>query len=114
MSSKRLSFDDEGSSKGPGGLKGLLMKGQALGNTGLGLAQWTAQKTGRTAWILLTTACVTLLPLYFEITREAQMIEHEKMQVNALLAEGRTRQEIAAMGLYSALDPNVLGPEASK
>lgn len=43
------------------------MKGQAWGNTGLGLAQWTAQKTGRTAWIILTTACVTLLPLYFEV-----------------------------------------------
>lgn len=42
------------------------------------------------------------------------MIETEKMQIKALLAEGRTAQEIAAMGLYSALDPNVLGPDASK
>lgn len=48
-----------------------------------------------------------------QITREAQLIEQEKMHINALLAEGKTRQEIASMGLYSALDPNVMGAEAA-
>lgn len=47
-----------------------------------------------------------------KVTREAQLIEQEKMQINALLAEGKTRHEIASMGLYSALDPNVMGREA--
>lgn len=54
------------------------------------------------------------LQLYIpQITREAQLIEQEKMHINALLAEGKTRQEIAQMGLYSALDPNVMGDAAS-
>ncbi len=48
-----------------------------------------------------------------QITREAQLIEQEQIHINALLAEGKTRQEIAQMGLFSALDPNVMGPQAS-
>lgn len=40
-------------------------------------------------------------------------MEQEKIHINALLAEGKTRQEIAQMGLYSALDPNVMGPDAA-
>ncbi|CAM9632137.1 unnamed protein product [Ectocarpus sp. 12 AP-2014] len=52
-------------------------------------------------------------PSSLQITREAQLVEQEKIHINALLAEGKTRQEIAQMGLYSALDPNVMGPEAS-
>ncbi|CAM9307095.1 unnamed protein product [Ascophyllum nodosum] len=85
--------------------------GASLGKAGLGWAKWASRLTGRTGWILLTTAVVTLVPLVFEVTREAQLIEQEKMQINALLAEGKTRHEIASMGLYSALDPNVMGPE---
>lgn len=42
------------------------------------------------------------------------MIEQEKMQVGVLLAEGRTRQEIASMGLFSALDPTVLPADGAK
>eukprot|EP00904_Undaria_pinnatifida_P010058 jgi/Undpi1/6182/HiC_scaffold_20.g08666.m1 len=123
---KRLSFEDESKDDRPGLIKltnlaivligspqGLIVSSKSVGKAGLEWAQWAAQKTGRTGWILLTTAVVTLVPLVFEITREAQLIEQEKMTINALLAEGKTRQEIAQMGFFSALDPTVLGPEAA-
>lgn len=47
--------------------QGLLIQGKSLGKAGISAAQWLAGKTGRAGWILLTTACVTLLPLYFEV-----------------------------------------------
>lgn len=84
-----------------------------MGESGLEWAQWAARKTGRTGWILMTTAVVTLVPLVFEITREAQILDQENEQINNMLAAGKTRQEIAQMGFYSALDPTVLGPEAA-
>lgn len=34
---------------------------------GFGWAKWAAKKTGRTGWVLLTTAVVTLVPLVFEV-----------------------------------------------
>ncbi|CAM9768718.1 unnamed protein product [Ectocarpus sp. 12 AP-2014] len=110
---KKLTFNDEKRNNGRGVLQTLVVSGRSLGVAGFGWAQWAAKKTGRTGWVLLTTAVVTLVPLVFEITREAQLVEQEKIHINALLAEGKTRQEIAQMGLYSALDPNVMGPEAS-
>eukprot|EP00903_Cladosiphon_okamuranus_P008447 g8116.t1 len=110
---KKLTFTDQERDNGPGILKGLVVTGRSLGMSGFGWAQWAAKKTGRTGWVLLTTAVVTLVPLVFEITREAQLIEQEQIHINALLAEGKTRQEIAQMGLLSALDPNVMGPQAA-
>lgn len=57
------------------------------------------------------TATPPISPI--QITRETQLIEQEQIHINALLAEGKTRQEIAQMGLFSALDPNVMGPQAA-
>lgn len=47
--------------------QGLLVTGRSLGVAGFGWAQWAAKKTGRTGWVLLTTAVVTLVPLVFEV-----------------------------------------------
>ena len=41
--------------------------GASLGKAGLGWAKWASRLTGRTGWILLTTAVVTLVPLVFEV-----------------------------------------------
>lgn len=61
--------------------------------------------------------CFLTLPLLGscvpQITREAQILDLENEQINNMLAAGKTRQEIAQMGFYSALDPTVLGPEAA-
>ena len=45
-----------------------MVTGRSLGVAGFGWAQWAAKKTGRTGWVLLTTAVVTLVPLVFEVS----------------------------------------------
>lgn len=45
----------------------LMVNGKSLGVAGFGWAKWAAKKTGRTGWVLLTTAVVTLVPLVFEV-----------------------------------------------
>lgn len=47
--------------------QGLVASGMSLGRMGFEWAQWAARITGRTGWILLTTATVTLVPLVFEV-----------------------------------------------
>ena len=64
-------------SKPAGGIKGFLQKTGKAGlwamETGSSLAQWTYRYGGQAAFILATTSMVVLMPLLFEITREAQV-----------------------------------------
>lgn len=50
-----------------GSMQGLIASSRSMGESGLEWAQWAARKTGRTGWILMTTAVVTLVPLVFEV-----------------------------------------------
>ncbi len=51
---------------------------------------------------------ITLLPLVFEVRREAAFEEFERAQIAAGLQEGKTPQELHAMGLTAAVEPRVL------
>ncbi len=43
--------------------------------------RWGLTHGGKAAWIVCTTALVTLFPLLLEVQREQQIIEREKFQV---------------------------------
>jgi len=61
----------------PGGVKGFLSKaGKSFSAGGIWAkdwAFWAAQKSGRVGFIIATTSIVVLMPLVFEIAREAQV-----------------------------------------
>ncbi|CAM9363455.1 unnamed protein product [Heterosigma akashiwo] len=73
---------------------------------------WVAQKGGTATWIIATTAIVVALPLVFEIEREQQVIELEKIQVKHLREQGVPAHELAQMGFTSALDPAVVSHDS--
>jgi hypothetical protein len=51
---------------------------------------------------------ITALPLVFEVKRENMVEELEQLQINQGLAEGKSPNELAQMGLASAIEPKVL------
>lgn len=57
---------------------------------------------------MVTTGMITLLPLVFEVRREAALEEFEHAQIAAGIQEGKTPQELHAMGLAAAVEPRVL------
>lgn len=59
-------------------------------------------------WFVITTGMITLLPLVFEVRREAALEDFERAQIAAGLQEGKTPQELHAMGLTAAVEPRVL------
>jgi hypothetical protein len=67
-------------SKPAGGIKGFLQRTGKLGlwvrDTGSSAVKWTYRVGGKTAFMLATTSMVVLMPLLFEITREAQVREY--------------------------------------
>ena len=64
-------------SKPAGGIKGFFQKTAQLGvwtyDKGTTVVSWTYRYGGQAAFILATTSMVVLMPLLFEITREAQV-----------------------------------------
>mmetsp|Transcript_16906 Transcript_16906/g.24780 ORF Transcript_16906/g.24780 Transcript_16906/m.24780 type:complete len:93 (-) Transcript_16906:143-421(-) len=63
---------------------------------------------GKTAWIFVTASIITVIPLVFEIEREGQVIELEKLQVKSLQEQGYTLQQIAQSGLTVDHEPAVV------
>lgn len=62
------------SSRPAGGIKGFLQKtGIWARETVPSLVKWTYRVGGKAAFFLATTSMVVLMPLLFEITREAQV-----------------------------------------
>jgi hypothetical protein len=59
-------------------------------------------------WWIVTTGMITALPLVFEVKRENMVEELEQLQINQGLAEGKSPNELAQMGLASAIEPKVL------
>lgn len=76
--------------------------------TGLSWSSWAYSNARFIGWFMVTTGMITALPLVFEIKREALAEEMEQMQIAAALAEGRTPQELANVGLTGAIEPKVL------
>uniref|UniRef100_A0A7S3LEZ8 Mitochondrial import receptor subunit TOM22 homolog n=1 Tax=Amphora coffeiformis TaxID=265554 RepID=A0A7S3LEZ8_9STRA len=89
-------------SKPAGGIKGFLQKTGQLGiwtyEKGTTVVQWTYRYGGQAAFILATTSMVVLMPLLFEITREAQLIETERLEANDLRSKGYADRQLKEMG----------------
>ena len=104
MAPKRKNDSSGGS--GGGGLKGFFTRaGKSFYSGGLFVKDqsvWIAQKMLKIGFVVATTSFVTFMPLIFEITREGQMIESEKIQVRELRNEGYSDRQLAEMGFCQA------------
>ena len=83
-----------------------------MGKTGFAVATTLLVVVSNTASPHLPPPSLTLLqilPLMFEIAREEQVIEAEKLQVKELKAQGVMDQQLVQMGLGDTLHaPKVL------
>lgn len=82
--------------------KGLVVTGRSLGVAGFGWAQWAAKKTGRTGWVLLTTAVVTLVPLVFEVIYLSNIGRYSQQSVRFIESLLRTHTRVPVI-LYGTL-----------
>jgi len=89
-------------SSGNGGLKGFFLKAGKSFHTGGMFATeqsvWLAEKLCKIGFIIATTSIVALMPLIFEIAREGQMVESEKIQVRELRNDGYSDRQLQEMG----------------
>jgi len=94
-----------------GGVKGLLLKSWKVGKGFVEVAkahfEWALRKGGRVAWMLATAGVLLLVPILFEVQRERQVIDTEKLMVEDLRKQGYPDQDIARMGYSSAVEPAV-------
>mmetsp|Transcript_34308 Transcript_34308/g.41048 ORF Transcript_34308/g.41048 Transcript_34308/m.41048 type:complete len:113 (+) Transcript_34308:198-536(+) len=85
-----------------GGLKGFFRKaGKSFYTGGLFATDqsvWMAEKLCKIGFIIATTSIVALMPLIFEIAREGQMVESEKIQVRELRNDGYSDRQLQEMG----------------
>ncbi|KAL3789670.1 hypothetical protein HJC23_003871 [Cyclotella cryptica] len=85
-----------------GGLKGFFTRaGASFYSGGLFLKEksWmVAQYAGKMGFVVATTSIVVLMPLIFEIMREGQMIEADKLQVKDLRQQGYSDGQLQEMG----------------
>ena len=65
---------------------------------------------GKTGFILSTTMIVVVMPLIMEISREAQVVELERLQVKELKSQGYSDNQLQQMGFSdsSLYNPSVL------
>ena len=73
-----------------------------------GWGLWTYSNSRVIGWWVVTTGMITALPLIFEVKRESMVEELERLQINQGLAEGKSPNELAQLGLTSAIEPKVL------
>jgi hypothetical protein len=89
-----------------GGIKGFFQKaGKSFYAAGLfakGTTWWLAVKGARVGFIVATTSMVTIMPLLFEIGREGQMLETERMQVKEFRSRGYSDRQLQEMGFAEA------------
>mmetsp|Transcript_19505 Transcript_19505/g.39118 ORF Transcript_19505/g.39118 Transcript_19505/m.39118 type:complete len:108 (-) Transcript_19505:193-516(-) len=85
-----------------GGIKGFLTRaGVSFYAGGLFMKEkgWIwAKKAGNVGFMVATTSIVVLMPLIFEIMREGQMIEADKLQVKELRQQGYSDGQLAELG----------------
>lgn len=98
-----------------GGVKGFLSRaGTSFYAGGLYFKEkwWVAAKmVGHVGFVVATTSIVVLMPLIFEIMREGQMIETDKMEVKELRQQGYSDPQLQELGFGKAalgLAPSVL------
>merc|ERR1712029_564767 len=87
---------------GKGGVKGFLFRaGKSFYAGGLYMKEksWLVAKMAVNAgFVAATTSLVVLMPLIFEIMRESQMIENDKLQVKELRQQGYSDSQLHEMG----------------
>lgn len=93
----------------PGGIKGFLQRaGNSFYVGGIYAKEkaWMLAKMGAHAgFVVSTISIVVLMPLIFEIMREGQLIEADKLQVKDLRHQGYSDPQLQQMGFpKSALD----------
>lgn len=85
-----------------GGIKGFLGRaGKSFYAGGMFFKEksWmVAKKAGNVAFVVATTSIVVLMPLIFEIMREGQMVEADKMQAKQLRQQGYSDGQLQEMG----------------
>mmetsp|Transcript_13253 Transcript_13253/g.20041 ORF Transcript_13253/g.20041 Transcript_13253/m.20041 type:complete len:110 (+) Transcript_13253:83-412(+) len=85
-----------------GGIKGFLTRaGTSFYAGGMYFKEksWVvAKKAGNIGFVLATTSIVVLMPLIFEIMREGQMIETDKLHVKQLRQDGYSDGQLQEMG----------------
>mmetsp|Transcript_10707 Transcript_10707/g.19399 ORF Transcript_10707/g.19399 Transcript_10707/m.19399 type:complete len:110 (+) Transcript_10707:135-464(+) len=85
-----------------GGIKGFLSRaGKSFFAGGLYFKEksWMAAKmAGNVGFVVATTSIVVLMPLIFEIMREGQMIEADKLQVKELRQQGYSDGQLQEIG----------------
>merc|ERR1711982_20041 len=85
-----------------GGLKGFFQRAGSSFYTG-GLAAkeygyWLGLKGVRLAFIVATTSIVVFMPLIFELQREIQSLENEKLQVKDFRSQGYSDRQLSDLG----------------
>lgn len=94
------------SSSEVGGIKGFFQKAgksfYACGIFAKDTTWWLAVTGARIGFIVATTSMVTLMPLLFEIGREGQMLETERIQVKEYRSRGYSDRQLQEMGFAEA------------
>merc|ERR550539_1016229 len=90
------------SNKNTGGLKGFFKRaGKSFYTGGLFASEkcnTAAEKLCKLGFIFATVCMVAYAPLVFEIAREGQMIESEKLQVSELRNQGYSDMQLKELG----------------
>ncbi|KAL3780618.1 hypothetical protein ACHAW5_000156 [Stephanodiscus triporus] len=85
-----------------GGIKGFLSRaGKSFYAGGMYCKEksWVAARmAGNLAFIVATTSMVVLMPLIFEIMREGQLIETDKLHVKELRQQGYSDNQLRELG----------------
>ncbi|KAL7576649.1 hypothetical protein ACA910_005582 [Epithemia clementina (nom. ined.)] len=94
-----------------GGIKGLLQRtgrlvhrtGTWILETGTNVAVLTYKWGGQAAFVVATSSVLVLMPLLFEIAREGEMLEMEKLQANDFRTKGYSDRQLKEMGFSDAV-----------
>ena len=97
-------------SKYPKGILGVLMKSWVgatkistkLAGTAKGLLAWGAAKGGRILWVVACSTLLVAVPILFEVQREGQALNMERLVVEDFKKQGYTDQDLARMGCVAA------------
>ncbi|KAL3778260.1 hypothetical protein ACHAWO_011137 [Cyclotella atomus] len=85
-----------------GGLKGFFYRaGASFYSGGIYVKEKSymlASIAGKVGFVVATTSIAVLMPLIFEIMREGQMIEADKLQVKELRSQGYSDGQLQEMG----------------
>jgi hypothetical protein len=94
------------SSSPSGGIKGFFQKAAKSFKSGGIFAKdtvtWLGTKGARIGFIVATTVMVTFMPLMFEIAREGQMLETDRITVKEYRNRGYSDRQLQEMGFSEA------------